>query len=80
MNKEKLAIEGGARAVCELGPFPTKIGADELLEILDMWEFRPENAAKIKQIIESESNLKGPHLFRYYNCLLYTSPSPRDRS
>ncbi|HUS72044.1 MAG TPA: DegT/DnrJ/EryC1/StrS family aminotransferase [Sedimentisphaerales bacterium] len=67
MNEEKLAIEGGARAVCELGPFPTKIGADELLEILDMWEFRPENAAKIKQIIESESNLKGPHLFRYYN-------------
>ena len=67
MNEEKLAIEGGARAVCELGLFPTKIGADELLEILDMWEFRPENAAKIKQIIESESNLKGPHLFRYYN-------------
>lgn len=67
MNEEKLAVEGGARAVCELGPFPTKIGADELLEILDMWEFRPENAAKIKQIIESESNLKGPHLFRYYN-------------
>jgi len=67
MNKEKLAIEGGAKAVHELGPFPTKIGADELLEILDMWEFSPENAAKIKQIIESESNLKGPHLFRYYN-------------
>ncbi len=67
MNEEKLAIEGGTRAVCELGPFPTKIGADELLEILDMWEFAPENAAKIKQIIESESNIKGPHLFRYYN-------------
>ncbi|MBW8042089.1 MAG: DegT/DnrJ/EryC1/StrS family aminotransferase [Planctomycetes bacterium] len=67
MNEEKLAIEGGARAICELGPFPTKIGVDELLEILDMWEFRPENAAKIKQIIESENNLKGPHLFRYYN-------------
>ncbi|MDH4240841.1 MAG: DegT/DnrJ/EryC1/StrS family aminotransferase [Phycisphaerae bacterium] len=67
MDKEKLAIEGGARAVCEFGPFPTKIGADELLEILDMWEFSPENAAKIKQIIEGESNIKGPHLFRYYN-------------
>jgi 8-amino-3,8-dideoxy-alpha-D-manno-octulosonate transaminase len=67
MSKEKLAIEGGDRAVGELGPFPTKIGADELLEILDMWEFSPENTAKIKQIIESESNIKGPHLFRYYN-------------
>ena len=67
MNKDKLAIEGGARAVCELGPFPTKIGADELLEILGMWEFSSENTAKLKQIIEGESNLKGPHLFRYYN-------------
>src|SRR4030042_2045014 len=67
MKKEKLAIEGGARAVCELGPFPTKIGADELLEILGMWEFSSENTAKLKQIIEGESNLKGPHLFRYYN-------------
>ncbi len=67
MNKEKLAIEGGPRAVGELGPFPTKIGADELLEILDMWEFSSNNTAKIKQIIESEKNLKGPHLFRYYN-------------
>jgi len=67
MSKEKLAIEGGDRAVCELGPFPTKIGADELLEILDMWEFSPENAAKIKKIIESDGNIKGPHLFRYYN-------------
>jgi 8-amino-3,8-dideoxy-alpha-D-manno-octulosonate transaminase len=67
MNKEKLAIEGGAKAVCELGPFPTKIGAEELLEILDMWEFSPENATKIKQIIESENNIQGPHLFRYYN-------------
>ena len=67
MSKEKLAIEGGDKVAGELGPFPTKIGADELLEILDMWEFSSENAAKIKQIIESEGNIKGPHLFRYYN-------------
>lgn len=67
MGKEKLAIEGGGKAVGELGPFPTKIGADELLEVLDMWEFSAENATKIKQIIESDGNIKGPHLFRYYN-------------
>ena len=64
---EKLAIDGGPKAVAKLGPFPTKIGAQELLEILDMWEFSSESRAKIKKIIESETNLKGPHLFRYYN-------------
>ena len=67
MSAEKLAIDGGPKAVPELGPFPTKIGAEELLEILDMWEFSPENRAKIRQLIECEANLKGPHLFRYYN-------------
>ena len=67
MSAEKLAIDGGPRAVPELGPFPTKIGAEELLEILDMWEFSPESRAKIRQLIESEANLRGPHLFRYYN-------------
>ena len=67
MKTEKLAVDGGPKAVPELGPFPTKIGGDELLEILDMWEFSPENRTKIREIIESETNLKGPHLFRYYN-------------
>ncbi len=67
MSTEKLAIDGGPKAVPELGPFPTKIGAEELLEILDMWEFSPENRTKIRRLIESETNLKGPHLFRYYN-------------
>jgi 8-amino-3,8-dideoxy-alpha-D-manno-octulosonate transaminase len=67
VSAEKLAIDGGPKAVQELGPGRTKIGAEELLEILDMWEFSPENRAKIRDIIESETNLKGPHLFRYYN-------------
>jgi 8-amino-3,8-dideoxy-alpha-D-manno-octulosonate transaminase len=67
VSAEKLAIDGGPKAVVELGPFPTKIGAEELLEILDMWEFSPESRTKIKQLIKSETNLKGPHLFRYYN-------------
>jgi dTDP-4-amino-4,6-dideoxygalactose transaminase len=37
------------------------------MEILDMWEFSPDNRDRIRRIIESETNLKGPHLFRYYN-------------
>ena len=67
MNIEKLAIEGGSKSVSKLGPFPTKIGVEELLEIVDMWEFSEENRAEIRRIIKSETNLKGPHLFRYYN-------------
>lgn len=67
MAVEKLAVEGGSKAVDKLGPFPTKIGKEELLEVLDLWQMSPENTSKIKTIIESEKNLKGPHLFRYYN-------------
>ncbi|KKT07623.1 MAG: Glutamine-scyllo-inositol transaminase [Parcubacteria group bacterium GW2011_GWA2_43_17] len=67
MAGQKLAIEGGSKAVDKLGPFPTKIGRDELLEVLDLWQMSPENTSKIKAIIEGEKNLKGPHLFRYYN-------------
>ena len=67
MGAKKLAVNGGPKAVPELGPFPAKIGGDELIEILDMWEFSPENRDRIRRIIESGVNLKGPHLFRYYN-------------
>jgi len=67
VSAENLAINGGGKAVDSLGLFPTKIGKEELLEIFDMWELSPENAAKIKQIIENETEFKGPHLFRYYN-------------
>jgi dTDP-4-amino-4,6-dideoxygalactose transaminase len=66
VNREKLAITGGPKAV-NLGLFPTKIGREELLEILSMWEFSPENEAKLREIIRTDSNIKGPHLFRYYN-------------
>ena len=67
VSTEKLAINGGSKAVQNLGPFPAKIGKDELLEIMSMWEFSPRNQQKLHEIIEGESNLKGPHLFRYYN-------------
>jgi len=64
---EELAINGGAKAAEHLGPFPTKIGKKELLEVLDLWEMSPETTAQIKKLIEAEAYLKGPHLFRYYN-------------
>lgn len=64
---QNLAINGGAKAADKLGPFPTKIGRDELLEVFDLWQLSPENTSKIKAIIESDKNLRGPHLFRYYN-------------
>lgn len=67
MVEQTLAINGGMKAAGQLGPFPTKIGKEELLEVLDLWQLSPENTAKIKAAIEDEKNLKGPHLFRYYN-------------
>jgi 8-amino-3,8-dideoxy-alpha-D-manno-octulosonate transaminase len=63
----KLAIEGGPKAVDKLGPFPTKIGKDELLEVLDLWQFSAGSMEKIRTIIDADEGVKGPHLFRYYN-------------
>ena len=63
----KLAIEGGVKAADNLGPFPTKIGKDELLEVLDLWQLSEGNMEHIRTIINADKNVKGPHLFRYYN-------------
>jgi len=67
MRQSKLAIDGGAKAVEQLGPYPTKIGKEELLEVLDLWEFSQGNKQAIAKIIAGDANLNGPHLFRYYN-------------
>ena len=51
-----------------LGPYTSKIHKEELLELLDLWEFGPGVKEKIGAVIEAEAEqLKGPHLFRYYN-------------
>jgi len=67
VSEERLAIDGGAKAVPKLGPFPTKIGKDELLEILSMWRLSPQTQRTLKKLIENEPDVQGPHLFRYYN-------------
>ncbi len=56
-----------AKAVPCLGPFPSKIGKEELLEVLDLWQFTPETKRRIAELVETDPQLKGPHLFRYYN-------------
>lgn len=67
MTDEKLAIEGGKKAVRQIGPYPTKIGRDELWAIIDLWEFSGTNKERLKKIIFDDSDVRGPHLFRYYN-------------
>lgn len=66
MKKDSAVIEG-AMAVPKLGPFPTKIGFEELWEVLDMWELSPGTKDKLKEILAGDANIQGPHLFRYYN-------------
>jgi 8-amino-3,8-dideoxy-alpha-D-manno-octulosonate transaminase len=63
----KMAINGGTPAVAGLGPFPAKIGAEELLELVGLWEMSPRTAAAIREAVEKDPALRGPHLFRYYN-------------
>jgi dTDP-4-amino-4,6-dideoxygalactose transaminase len=51
-----------------VGPYTSKIHKEELLELLDLWEFGPGVKEKIGAVIEADAeHLKGPHLFRYYN-------------
>ena len=63
----KLASEGGPKAVTTLGPYPSKLGREELWELVDLWELSPENKQRIKEMIEHDPHVEGPHLFRYYN-------------
>ncbi len=67
MNKESSVIETTTKAVAKLGPYPTKIGREELWEIIDMWDFSPGNKEKLQAILASDAHIQGPHLFRYYN-------------
>ena len=63
----KLTTEGKHKAV-SLGPYTTKIHKEELLELLDLWEFAPGIKEKIVKLVQQNAGeLKGPHLFRYYN-------------
>jgi len=67
VDEDKLAIDGGGKAVPALGPYPSKIGKDELMAVLDLWALSDEAREKIRGIIDNESDDFGPHLFRYYN-------------
>ncbi|NIA07063.1 MAG: aminotransferase class I/II-fold pyridoxal phosphate-dependent enzyme [Actinobacteria bacterium] len=67
MGQDSLAVDDNNKAVPALGPYPTKIGPEELWEIIDMWEFSEGNKERLKEIVTSDPNVRGPHLFRYYN-------------
>jgi hypothetical protein len=55
-------------AKIEPGPYATKIHQDELIELLDLWEFGPGIKEQIVGLVQKNAaTLKGPHLFRYYN-------------
>jgi len=59
--------ETPTKAVPRLGPYPSKIGSQELLELLDLWQFTPETGRQIAELVKADRQLQGPHLFRYYN-------------
>jgi 8-amino-3,8-dideoxy-alpha-D-manno-octulosonate transaminase len=46
---------------------PSKLGREELEELIDLWEMSPEGRRRIRAVLAREKNLRGPHLFRYYN-------------
>jgi len=67
MSEKDLAINGGAAVAKEMSKMPSKIGKDELLEIIDMWDFAGDTKKQIADLIKKNAAVAGPHLFRYYN-------------
>lgn len=63
---EKLAIEGGQKAVKHINTPPPKLGADELISIARLWNLSPRALRQVERIIKSDREMAGPHLFRYY--------------
>ena len=48
--------------------FSEQEAAEKLIELLDLWEFAPGLKEQIIGLIRDRADeLKGPHLFRYYN-------------
>jgi dTDP-4-amino-4,6-dideoxygalactose transaminase len=65
---ETLTLVTPTSTKISLGPCATKIHKDELIELLDLWEFGPGVKEQIVGLVQKNaSTLKGPHLFRYYN-------------
>ena len=67
MAAKKLAVDGGPKAAGKLSHLSAKIGGEELWELIKMWEFSPKDLARIRKVLDSQPDLRGPHLFRYYN-------------
>ncbi len=63
-----LALEGGVKAVKQLGPYPSSIHVDELLELIDLWELPAATRKTLTTALRKSARaIRGPHLFRYYN-------------
>lgn len=64
----KLAVAGGPKAVRVLGPYTSKIHTEELMELLDLWEYPAGVKRELERVVARHAaRIKGPHLFRYYN-------------
>ena len=52
----------------KLGPYTSKIHTEELIELLDLWQYPPGVKDKITKLVQTNAQgIEGPHLFRYYN-------------
>jgi 8-amino-3,8-dideoxy-alpha-D-manno-octulosonate transaminase len=66
--QNELAINGGPAAVTGLeSPSQPKVGAEEFLELAELWGFSADAIDRIREATEGEDLGNGPHLTRYYN-------------
>ena len=62
MAPDKLAIEGGRKAAGSLSKLPSKLGKEELFELIDLWSCSKAAKARIKKIIAAEIEAQEPVL------------------
>jgi dTDP-4-amino-4,6-dideoxygalactose transaminase len=67
MPQDRLATEGGTPAAKDLSTLAAKIGPEELWSIVEMWDFAGDTKDRLREMIFSCEEVRGPHLFRYYN-------------
>ncbi|MDP6779458.1 MAG: DegT/DnrJ/EryC1/StrS family aminotransferase [Candidatus Latescibacteria bacterium] len=65
---ERLAIDGGPKAVSKLGPHSGKLHIEELEGLLDLWEYPAGVKEEIVEVIRRNAEgIKVGNVYRYYN-------------
>ena len=79
-EKQKLALQGGLKAIARIGgKGRPKIGAEEILSVVERFGVSPGALRKIRSILKAEAGGQGPFLANYYSGLKETKVQAFER-